>query len=259
MKVATRTMLLGTLLALTLAGPAPRADALVLGQVDTFASGTTEGWQVGLLGAAHPAPPTVVNTGGPTGSGDAYLRLSAVGGSGPGSRLSVLNLGQWAGNYTGLGIATLEMDLINLGSTDLSIRLMLENPLGGPPTDVAVSNFAATLSAGGAWTHIAFTIDPSEFTALAGDAGTALASATVLRIFHATGVGAAEPVVGQLGVDNISAGPAAPPRPVDEPSTAPLAVLALLAILARRRAPVGVRVAHGAPGGSPVVARGSAP
>ena len=239
-----RTLLVGTLLALTLAGTAPRADALALGQIDTFASGTTEGWLVGLLGAPHPAPPAVVSTGGPAGAGDAYLRLTAVGGRGPGSRLSVLNLGQWAGNYTALGIATIEMDLINLGATDLSIRLMLENPLGGPPTDAAVSNFAATLVAAGAWTHVAFTIDPSAFTALVGDAATALTSATVLRIFHATTVGPAEAIAAQLGVDNISAGPAAPPRPIDEPSTARLAVLALLAFLVCRRRPRAARIAH---------------
>ena len=33
------------------------ASALTIGQVDTFESGTTQGWVVSLLGNPNPAPP----------------------------------------------------------------------------------------------------------------------------------------------------------------------------------------------------------
>lgn len=213
---------------------AGRVDALVVGQVDTFQNGTTSGWLVGLLGAAHPAPPVVIPTGGPNGGNDAWLRLTAVGGAGAGSRLSVLNGTQWAGDYIASGIGTIELDLLNFGPSELSIRLMFENPQGGPPTDIAISNTAVVLAPGGAWTHAVFTIDPALFTALAGDAATALATTTLLRIFHASALGFPEPVLAQLGVDNIRAGT----RAVAEPGSAWLlfgVVAAALARAARRR------------------------
>ena len=62
--------------------PAAQANPIVLGQIDTFESLTTAGWRVG--DPNHPLPPVVV-AGGPAGASDHFLRLTALGGSGPGS------------------------------------------------------------------------------------------------------------------------------------------------------------------------------
>src|SRR4051794_16073357 len=74
----------------------------VVGQVDTFEDGTTQGWIVNLLGQGPPpaaALPTNVPTGGPGGSGDHFLELNSVGGQGAGSRLVALNLdARWTGD-----------------------------------------------------------------------------------------------------------------------------------------------------------------
>lgn len=75
------------------------ASAVTVDQVDTFEDGTTQGWVVGLLGSAHPAPPINVPTNGPAGAGDHFLQLTAVGGDFAGSRLTVINATQWGGNY----------------------------------------------------------------------------------------------------------------------------------------------------------------
>ena len=83
--------------------------------IDDFEDGTTAGWHVGDP-AQHPAPPVNVSTGGPAGAGDAYLQLQALGGSGAGSRLSVLNLSQWTGDFT--GVPAIEMDVNNFGPED---------------------------------------------------------------------------------------------------------------------------------------------
>src|SRR5437868_4809250 len=61
------------------------ASGAVIGQIDTFQNGTTDGWFAGGLGTgAVPAiPPQVVANGGPQGTGDQYLRVTGVGGVGP--------------------------------------------------------------------------------------------------------------------------------------------------------------------------------
>jgi hypothetical protein len=205
------------------------AGAAVIGQVDDFEAGTTQGWVVGLLGAVHPAPPENIASGGPLGAGDAYLKLTAVGGAGAGNRLAAINLTQWAGNYTSLGLTQIGMDLRNFGATDLNIRLYLENPLGGPPTDTAVTA-ALALPAGGDWTHADFALDPASLTLLTGNLGTLLSNVTALRIFHGPTAGfPGPPVIAMLGVDNITAVPL--------PGAAGLAIAAVCGMLgfSRRR------------------------
>jgi len=117
----------------------PRAFALSVGQIDTFEDGTTQNWVVGLLGAPHANPPINVSSGGPSGVDDNYLRLTAVGGAGPGSRLSTINLNQWAGDYITDGITAISMDLYNQGQTDLYLRLLFADPIPGPATNLAFS------------------------------------------------------------------------------------------------------------------------
>ena len=73
-------------------------SAVTVGQIDDFQDGTTMGW---FVPGASANPPANVPTGGPGGTGDAYLQLIATRGAGPGSRLAVLNEGQWGGNYSG--------------------------------------------------------------------------------------------------------------------------------------------------------------
>lgn len=192
------------------------ADALSVGQIDTFESGTTEGWTAGggPLGQAPPVPPTVVSTGGPNGVDDAFLIVTAQGGVGPGSRLTTFNIfGQWAGNYLTSGIGAIAMDLNNIGQTELTIRLEFENPFAGG--DAAVTNAGVTLAPGAGWTQAIFPLGLGELTALTGTVGGALANTSVLRLIHASGLTAAEPGAGVLGIDNIVALAA----PVPEPAT----------------------------------------
>jgi hypothetical protein len=131
---------------------AGNAIAVTIGQIDTFQSGTTEGWVAGggPLGQVPPVPPHAVTSGGPGGSSDAYLVITSQGGSGPGSRLTAFNIfGQWAGNYLASGIGAIAMDLNNLASTELTIRIEFENPFAGG--DEAVTNTGITLNPGWFW------------------------------------------------------------------------------------------------------------
>lgn len=203
------------------------AHALTIGMIDTFQS-DIGGWFAGggPFGQVPPVPPQVVATGGPTGANDAFLQITSSGSDGPGSRLVVMNASQWAGNYLTASFTTIEMDLRNFGTSDLVIRLLFEDPILGPPANIAVSNFGALLPAGGDWVHVVFPVAIGAFTALMGDVGSVLSNATLLRIIHAPDAGPASPIAGILGIDNISAGPVPRPGPFAAPEPASMLLAA---------------------------------
>lgn len=209
---------------------------------DTFQDGTTQGWVANLLGmGSHPAPPANVADGGPMGVGDNYLLLTAVGGGGNGSRLSAINASQWAGDYIAEGVLGIEMHANNLGMTDLFLRLAFEDPLGGPPTNIAYSSDPIFLPAGSGWTFLFFPIGPSFLTAGLGDVETALHTATLIRLYHSEAdnfpnpISPIEAIEAQLGVDNISA--FAPVPLIPEPATLLLVATGIGAAAATRRRP----------------------
>lgn len=208
-----------TLVLALAAGPAvAKADPLVLGQVDTFQTGS-QGWVVGTGPGPFPATPLpVVSGGGPAGAGDNFLLITATGQEGPFGRLSAINTSQWAGNYLAAGVNAITMDLRNFGPSDLSLRLLVAGPFGPTgPQNIALTTNAVFVPAGSGWTTATFLIGPEHLTALRGTAAGALANAFELRLFHNPapqflGLGfGAPPVNAQLGVDNITA--AAVPEP----------------------------------------------
>lgn len=218
---------------------ATAASAISIGLVDDFEDGTTANWTVALgpIGAVHPAPPQNVGSGGPLGAGDAFLQLTSIGGSGPGSRLVGINAAQWAGDYLTAGVTAIAMDLRNFGDTDLELRLLLENPMGAPPTAAAYSA-SILLPTGGAWTRAVFALDALSLTSVLGDVNALLANVTALRLVHAPDVLDPVPaIVGRVGVDRITAlgDTVPPPSEVPEPGTFGLLAFALLALGRMRR------------------------
>jgi len=211
---------------------APRLGvAVTLEQLDDFEDGTTQGWVVGIgIGASHPAPPANIATGGPAGAEDNFLLLTSVGGNGAGNRLTVINPFQWSGDYPAAGVTEIEMDVRNFGGTNLALRLLFEDPAGGPPSNEAVSSNAISVPSGSDWTHVVFPITPGDLTAVLGSVGAALSNATAIRIFHGTTAAfPGNPIAAQLGVDDIRAAP--------EPAAAALLAFAVAALaLLRSRA-----------------------
>jgi hypothetical protein len=183
-----------------LALAAAPASAISLSHIDTFSGGSDEGWHDG----GSPNPPLVVTTGGPAGSGDGWLRVTATGGSGAGSRLSVISDSDWYGNYTAVGVTAIALDAINLGTTELQLRLYFDSAAGS-----ALSSLALNLAVGSGWTHLVFPVLPAALSGL--NPAATLQGVTGFRVFN--NADAAFPpaaVVGVLGIDNVAAVSAVP-------------------------------------------------
>ena len=221
-----------TALWLLCAAIASPALALTRGQMDTFAA-NAENWFAGAGpgGGVPPLPPVREPGGGPAGAADSFLQITSIGSNVPGGRLVAMNATQWAGDYLAAGIDAIEMDVRNLGTADLTLRLLFEDPAGGAPLNVAATSGGIFLPAGSGWMRARFEIAPAALLAISGDPGAALSGTTLLRIFHSTQqppdpLFPGEPIAAVLGIDNVTA--------VPEPASVIL-LLAGLAVVGARR------------------------
>ncbi len=185
-----------------------------------------------MNGGINAIPVTNIANGGPAGAGDSYIRLTADG-SGSGGRLTAFNNTQWLGDYIAEGVTAIEVDLINLSSVSLSVRLAFKTGPGNVPGYVSLPML---LPVGSGWQHFTISLAPANMRAIGGPApyNTFFAAGGVgeMRFIHAVGNNtlSGDFVVGQLGIDNI--------RAVPEPATTALMVggiLALLGVLVRHK------------------------
>jgi len=199
------------LVALCLLSPALRVLAISPGQIDTFQDGTVMNWQEGT---PSPNPPANVPTGGPAGGGDAFLQNISSGGFGAGSRMLMFNDAQWTGNYNAAGANRLTADMANFGTTTLHMRVVIR---GGPNTTIYCSTVAVDLPTDGVWRPVIFDLTPGGMTNLGGADTLAdvLGSVTELRILSAEAKPAfmGDPLIGNLGMDNLRASAVTPPTP----------------------------------------------
>ncbi len=187
---------------------APAALAVTPGQADTFSDGTTQGWVVSLMGGVPAMPPANIGSGGPAGANDRYLLITSTGGGGAGSRLTVINLSQWTGDYGTAGVTGIAMSLNNIGATELHLRLVFGDPSspGGTPRNQAISTQPVVVPPGSGWTSVVFPILPEDLTAVVGSASAVLSNVTMLRISHSPEGSIPGPsIIASLGADNLTA------------------------------------------------------
>jgi hypothetical protein len=205
---------LGYITWMIFAGPAFGSPTLF--QMDNFESGTTQNW---TNGAGAPNPENV-STDGPAGQSDNFLRVTASGGFGAGSKLIVYNQTQWSGNIFDTRITQIEMDLKNFGTAQLSMRIAFK--------DGYVSKNPFLLAADSTWHHAVFSIQEPDLTKIGSRTyRQVLSSVGQFRILHnssAADEGAA--IASSFGVDNI--------RAIPDPGSATLFLIGLV-VLARRR------------------------
>ena len=221
-KLPTLAIVLG---ALFFAGS---AKGLVFGQIDDFEDGTTQFWGNGGAGA----PPVLnIDTGGPGGVDDNFMQITSIGGGGAGRYLVAFNQTQWIGNYIATGVISIEMDLRNQGSVNLSIRLAFKET-GNFGSPGYLSSTAALLAPGSGWQHFVFTISVGSMIPIGGpvDFNTFFSTGNgEMRIINEVGTTNlnGDVVAAQLGVDNIHA--------VPEPSTFLLGAFGLVVLAAAFR------------------------
>ena len=184
-----------SVIALSLALAEPAA-AIALPQVDDFQNGTLQAWGGG-------SSPTNIPNGGPAGSGDRYLQITAFNGN-----LGARNVTQWTGNYTAAGVARINFHLNNTGPNPLALRITLFGAGG---------NFTTTnetvLPPSSGWVSVEFALDNASLTQTQGFGTLAdtLAAVDTLLIRHdpdpLSPSGEQNPVTGTLGIDNITALP----------------------------------------------------
>lgn len=198
------------------------AGAITLGQVDDFQSADPLDRSNWVNGASMVQR---INGGGPLGAGDNYIQVTANGG-GQGGRLVAQNynnpfdvppiISQWTGDYIAAGVTAIELDLINQGSSTLSIRIAFKTDISqGAPG--YLSN-KVTLTAGSGWQHFSIPITAANLTAIGGPAAyntffqNGFEELRIINEAGATNLNG-DPVVGTLGIDNVTAAPV-PPVPV---------------------------------------------
>jgi hypothetical protein len=169
-------------------------------QLDDFQGGTLEGWSGG-------ASPTLQTSGGPAGSGDAFLQIRADAPVGPGSNLAVHNVSpDWMGDYRVLNVTAISVDLMSpINSVDLQMRVVLFGPL---TADQRWTSQSATLVPNdGAWRNYEFSLAADDLTRVLGTSSYESLMAGVVRVMirHDAGTPSAggTSVAGSLGIDNI--------------------------------------------------------
>lgn len=191
------------------------ARAVVLGQVDTFDSGSTQNWTVYPSGG-------VQSGGGPEGGGDGYLSVAAINQS-----LAAYNRNsQWSGDYLSAGVNAISIDLANFGPSALEIRLQLD---GG---SIFQSTNAFLLPPDSQWHRVVFSLALPDLTLVHQKVGgytDTMSDLSGLNIRHQPGgpsIGGF-PITSTLGIDNVTA--------VPEPSMLTGAILAAIHLLNRRQ------------------------
>ena len=208
-------------LAVVLWLPLHAAHAVQTGLTNDFSDGLQD-WSAGR------ATPMDVADGGPDGPGDKFLRLESTGTGSIGSRMTAFSMSPaLTGDYLSAGVIAIRMDLNNLGSEPLELRIQLS------AFGLAVVSNAFSLPAQGGWTSAVFDVSELGVTAIDGaDPAQVLSSVGQLRIMHSPDavINTRTPrIESVLGLDNITV-------VVPEPSTGLLLLGGLTLLGARRRA-----------------------
>jgi hypothetical protein len=185
--------------ALGLGFAAPSAHAVVIGQVDDFQSGTVNEWYGGT---------TITNVAnGLLGPSDRYITVQSNGSGGTGGKVATHNSeARWNGDYIAAGVTGISVDMRNLGTTTLNMRLVLFG-LGSRFT----STTGISLAPGSGWQHLTFPVSVAGLTRVLGS-GTyndSIGSVSQIMFRHDGGTPSSggEAINGIVGIDNVMAVP----------------------------------------------------
>ena len=136
------------------------SGTLVVGRVDNFLDGSTQGWS---SSAGHD-----IVSDGPAGEGDNFLQIYRPTASAPYPfHIGTKNTSTWTGDYISAGVQAITMDVnaisITTGPASLSLRIVLFGPGGAFSTKEPV-----IVSPGGGWQHVEFGLTRSDLVRVPG-------------------------------------------------------------------------------------------
>ncbi|NNK41012.1 MAG: T9SS type A sorting domain-containing protein, partial [Winogradskyella sp.] len=94
---------------------------------------------------------------------------------------------EWTGNYTSAGVVSINFDVQNTGTKDLSLRIGLQS---NNNSRWAVTSVPVVISAGTAWTNVSFNIDEASMFSAGNPAemvSDILTDVTIIKIFSNDG------------------------------------------------------------------------
>lgn len=195
--------------------------AVTLFDTDDFTNGSIRGWTNGQSGNGMS-----VSSGGQGGLADNFLRINS-GSTNPPRLAGYNDDARYAGNYLTVGATGIRVSMTNLGSTDLNMRLVLFDSMGGQWT----STNAFDLAAGRSWTTTTFGLAESDLTLVQGSSTYTESMSSIMRIMfrHQSGLPGAQgtQVTGSAGFDKIEV--------VPEPASLCVLATGLLALRRRNR------------------------
>jgi len=145
----------------------------VVGRIDMFENGTTQGWG-GSYSTLTPLPMNM-STGGPAGLDDGYMEISTNG-----FHLATRNQSRaWTGNFQVVGVKAISMDLVQLaGHSDVRLRLALFGP-GGM---FATVERTRPLNERVGWMHHTFHLGVTDLVYVPGSEGTGILADTLSKV-----------------------------------------------------------------------------
>lgn len=151
-----------TLICALLIPATAESSTLVVGRIDNFQDGLTQGWS---SNAGH----DIIPGGGPAGTEDKYLQIyfPTPSNSSP-FHLGTKNTTTWTGDYLAAGVVAIAMDVntfsITTGPANLSLRIVLFGPGGAFSSKEPV-----TIITNGGWQHIEFGLTRSDLVRVLGE------------------------------------------------------------------------------------------
>ena len=145
----------------------PVQAQISLGLINDFNNSNVEGWRHGV---DHEGAPAVIETGGPAGDGDGFLRIISTGAGQVGSRLAAMNqtASAWAGDYISADVVRIRVDLRNSGSNPATIRMAFSNT-GGISGNWWVTKQSIVLPANSDWqTEAIFSLAENDLSQVQG-------------------------------------------------------------------------------------------
>ncbi|MEM9680336.1 MAG: hypothetical protein AAF901_08440, partial [Bacteroidota bacterium] len=158
---------------------------ITVGQTSDFQSGT-QGWKHGQPSSTN--QPVQITMGGPGGMTDAFLRTTNSGSGGPGGRHAFINDdANWIGDFTAAGVLSINFDVQNPGSRDVSLRVGLQSNFN---SRWAVSTVPTVIPAGSGWVNVTMNVDAASLTSAGNPAemvSDILTDVTIIKIYSNDG------------------------------------------------------------------------